>query len=79
MTNPSMIQFELRKRFSEAISKGRYFITITSLDPKENRLHHYYARENFKTEDMVPSLVKQIEDIEKTELPLEMIDPAAEK
>lgn len=42
----------------EAAEKaGRFFITVTVLDEKENKLKHSQVQLNFKTEDLAPSLI----------------------
>ena len=54
--NKSIIDFEIRKRFMDAIAEGRYLITISTHDKKHNRLNHYAVFNNYPTDDIIPSL-----------------------
>jgi hypothetical protein len=61
------VQFDLRKKLAEAFTNGSYFITITVLDREKNMLNHFYAFENFKLDDLTPSLQKLASDVEMNE------------
>jgi hypothetical protein len=61
------IQFEIRKKLAEALNEGKYLITITRLD-EQGILQHYYAFENFKLDDLVPTMTKITADMEINEL-----------
>lgn len=65
--NSSINQFEVRKKLQEAFGKGRYFITVTTLDPETKQLNHYYAWESFPTDDVIPSLGHIAQQIDKHE------------
>ena len=54
--NKSILDFEVRKRFMEAIKGGRYIVTISPADTTKNRNDHYAVFNNYPTEDIIPSL-----------------------
>ena len=56
MPNRSIIDFEVRKRFMDAISNGRYLITISVFDKEKSQLQHYGVFNNYPTDDIIPSL-----------------------
>jgi hypothetical protein len=59
-------EFEAKQK--KAINSGRFFITITHVDPVDDKtLHHYYIRNEFPTEDILPSMKKLIKDIKRKE------------
>jgi len=45
---------DLQEKIIEAIKNGNYFITIST--KKDKILNHYYKRENFSSDDALPSL-----------------------
>ena len=54
--NKSILDFEVRKRFMEAIKNGRYIVTISIHNPAKNRNDHYAVFNNYPTEDIIPSM-----------------------
>jgi len=56
MENRSVIDFKVRKRFMDAISTGRYLITISTHDKEKNQINHYAVFNNYPTDDIIPSL-----------------------
>lgn len=58
MKPQNVLDFEVHKKFTEALKLGRYVITISTCDPKKkkNQLHHYAVYNNFPTDDIVPSM-----------------------
>ena len=67
MGNNSINKFEIRKKLQDAFGKGQYFITVTTLDSETNKLDHYYAWDNFRKDDTIPSLGHIAEQIDKNE------------
>jgi hypothetical protein len=56
MQHKSIVDFEARKRFMDAISNGHYLITISSFDKEKSEINHYAVFNNFPTNDIIPSL-----------------------
>lgn len=58
MKPQNVLDFEVHKKFTEALKLGRYIITISSCDRKKkrNQLQHYAVYSNFPTDDIVPSM-----------------------
>ena len=48
--------YEVLKKVNAAIDSKRFFISVTSFDPVENRLDHFYATERFPEGEVFPSL-----------------------
>ena len=56
---------EIYQKLKEAIERGHYFVTITSVDVENEKLDHFYATEQFAKEDLYPTLehfAKQLMD-----------------
>lgn len=51
----SVQEFELRKKLQAALKAGRYFITVTYVDEKE-QLQHYYICNEFPQADLIGTL-----------------------
>jgi len=61
----NLAEFQLRKKFQEALFNGRYLITITILAGEGKRLEHFYSCNDFKTDDLIPSLNAIALDMDK--------------
>ena len=65
MPIPEVLDFEVRKKFTEGIKSGHYFITITVYDKANKKLNHYQVTREFPIEQRLHSLselVKLISD-----------------
>ena len=56
MKNKSIGQFELRRKFSDAMHKGHFFVTISVLDRARKKIDHYYSFENFPHDELIHCL-----------------------
>ena len=56
MTNKSILDFEVRKQFMDAIRNGRYVVTISVHNPAKKRNDHYAVFKNYPPADILPSL-----------------------
>ena len=52
----TILDFEVRKKFMEAISTGRYIVTISSVNKEKKCLDHYAVFNDYPTDDILPSL-----------------------
>ena len=69
MKPQNIMDFEVHKKFTEALKDGSYIIMITRHDRKRKRNHHYAVWSHFPTDDIMPSveqmnrlIIKQLED-----------------
>jgi len=47
---------KVKRTVNQAVTRGRYLIMITSINPKTNKLNHYWTTQNFPGEDIVSSI-----------------------
>jgi len=66
-------ELQLQEKLTEALTTGRYFITITFQKKyrpdDEHDLQHFWLRKNFMVNDVVPSLKKIASDFISKENP----------
>jgi len=67
MFSPAL-KTEFEAKLKEAIESGSFFITISYADPSGNKqLHHYYIRNEFPSNDILPSLKHLTNEIHNKE------------
>ena len=71
-------EIELRKKITEALTRGKYLITITYVEEgafsKDNVLRHYSIVRDFPDGDIVPTFEHLLTDIENNKVEVEVED-----
>lgn len=53
---------DLRRKIQEAMQAGRFFITISYIDDKD-QIQHFYQTRDFPRDDMMPALDHMAKEI----------------